>query len=280
MSTNTRGSKIGNIIKHPYAHSGRVYSDKRKHSEEEEEERKRDKKNSIDSPETDLEDTHDLIFFDSTLDKETDMKGDEMKRMLVEALKDQEVADVLTQTFDKSATKIVETLETRVKQIEEKDHERDTDIADLKLRLDMVEMKERDKNIIVTGLPSECKKKEEVAKALNGLLGTRIYPDDIDQTYKLVKKGTDASAATRTRVTFKDKSSKTTVVKAKTKLKGKSIWISDDLTAFRSNMAFQARQAVRDQLFEQTWVHDGKIFIKKTGHTRPIKLTSPGDLLE
>ena len=206
------------------------------------------------------------------------MKGEEMKRALIDALKDREVAEVLTETFDKSARKIVESLETRVEQIEAKDNERDTDIADIKLRLDLMEMQNRDKNIIVTGLPSDCKKKEEVAKALNGLLGTRIYPDDIEQTYKLVKKGTDASTATRTRVIFKDKSMKTTVEKAKMKLKGKNIWVSDDLTAYRSNMAFQAREAVRNQTYEQTWVHDGKIFVKKTGHTRPTKLTSPGDL--
>ena len=157
MTTNTRGSKIANIIKHPFAHSGRVYSDKRKHSEEEEEERKRDRKNSTDSPDTSLDDSQDLIVFDSSLNKEPDMtKDDDIKRMLVAALKDQEVAEVLTKTFDKSARKIVETLQTRVESIEEREQERDTDIADLKLRLDMVEMKERDKNIIVTGLPSDC----------------------------------------------------------------------------------------------------------------------------
>ena len=111
---------------------------------------------------------------------------------------------------------------------------------------------------------------------MNGLLGTRIYPDDIDQTYKLVKKGTDASAASRTRVIFKEKSMKTTVVKAKTKLKGKNIWISDDLTAYRSNMAFQARQAVREQHYEQTWVHDGKIFVKKDWSYTPNKTNISG----
>ena len=279
MSTNTRGQKLSSIIKHPFAKSGRVYSDKRKHSEEEEEERKRDRKNSTDYPDTSPEDEHDLIFFDSTPKNEEVMKSEEMKRALIDALKDHEVAEVLTDTFDKSARKIVETLETRVEQIEAKDNERDTDIADIKLRLDMMEMQNRDNNIIVTGLPSDCRKKEEVAKSLNGFLGTRIYPDDITQTYKLVKKGTEATTATRTRVIFKDKSMKTTVVKAKTKLKGKNVWISDDLTAYRSNMAYQAREAVRNQMYEQTWVHDGKIFVKQTGHIRPIKLTSPGDLV-
>ena len=238
------------IIKHPFAKSGRVYSDKRKHSEEEEEERKRERKNSTDCPDIEQEEIEDLIFFDSTPKATEDMKSEEMKRALIDALKDHEVAEVLTETFDKSARKIVETLETRVEHIEAREAEKDTDMADIKLRLDMVEMKDRDNNIIVTGLPSDCKKKEEVAKALNGLLGTRIYPDDITQTYKLVKKGTDANTATRTRVIFKDKSMKTTVVKAKTKLKGKNIWISDDLTAYRSNMAYQARQSVRDQTYE------------------------------
>ena len=279
MSTNTRGTKFTSIVKHPFAKSGRVYSDKRKHSEEEEEERKRDRKNSTDCPETDQVEKEDLIFFDSTPNIQEEMTGEDMKRALIEALKDRDVAEVLTETFDKSARKIVETLEARVEQIEAKDVERDTDMADIKLRLDMMETKDRDKNIIVTGLPSDCKKKDEVTKALNGLLGTRIYPDDLEQTYKLVKKGTDANAATRTRVIFKDKAMKSTVVKAKTKLKGKNIWVSDDLTAYRSNMAYQARQAVRNQIYEQTWVHDGKIFVKRTGQIRPTKMTSPGDLI-
>ena len=67
-------------------------------------------------------------------------------------------------------------------------------------------------------------------------------------------------------------------MKEKPKLKGKDIWVNDDLTQLRSTLAYEARQAVKGGLAERTWVHDGKIFLKKFGEDRPIKVTRSKDI--
>ena len=107
----------------------------------------------------------------------------------------------MTSTFDKLAKTIVEGLDGGLQQIEQKEE----DIGDLKLRLDVMGMKDRDNNIIVSGPQKECRSKHEVTDVLlNDNLGTRIRAEDISQKFKLQKKREEDSAATRPRVLFKN----------------------------------------------------------------------------
>ena len=51
------------------------------------------------------------------------------------------------------------------------------------IRLDSMEINERNKTVIMTGLPNESKGKDEAARSLNESLGTRIAAENIAQTY-------------------------------------------------------------------------------------------------
>ena len=68
------------------------------------------------------------------------------------------------------------------------------------------------------------------------------------------------------------------IIKEKTKLKDTDIWLSDDLTKRRSELAYAARQAVKNGKINMTWVHDSKIFTKKKANDKPSILYDIEDL--
>ena len=61
-------------------------------------------------------------------------------------------------------------------------------------------------------------------------------------------------------------------------MKGKNIWITDDLTSQTSNLAFLARQSMKGNKIKKTWVYGGRIFIVKNGDDRPMKISRKEDI--
>jgi EAL domain-containing protein (putative c-di-GMP-specific phosphodiesterase class I) len=98
-------------------------------------------------------------------------------------------------------------------------------------------------------------------KLLNDLLETTLTDDDVEYHMKL---GKDNGEITRTKVVFKSAETMKQVIKNRRKLKNKQIWLSDDLTQHRSNLAYLARRAVKNSKINQTWTADGKVFYKTT----------------
>ena len=157
--------------------------------------------------------------------------------------------------------------------------ERDNAINNIQLKLDDQDMTEWDKNVIIEGLKGESK--EEIATELNDLLvlDPQLLPSDLQTTYKLMPKSDNIEPSkVKTKVIFKEKTTKMEVMKAKPNLRGKPVWINDDLTTYRSGVAFRAREAMRAGKIEKTWTHDGKIFAKKFGIERPIKIITNKDI--
>jgi vacuolar-type H+-ATPase subunit I/STV1 len=158
----------------------------------------------------------------------------------------------------------------------EKDKKRDTEIDELKQHIDDLEQKEKDRYMIVTGLKNDQLDKTNAIKVLNEKLKKNIRNEDVEYVLKL--KNVNESQPNRVRVVFYEKAKKNEIVKQKTKLKDTDIWLSDDLTKRRSGLAFAARKAVRDRKINLTWVHDGKVFVKKTESDKPRVITCSDDL--
>ena len=79
-------------------------------------------------------------------------------------------------------------------------------------------------------------------------------------------------------MTFKKSSKKKEIFKLKPRLKHCNLWISDDLTPHGSNIAFAARNAVRNNKIAKTWVYDGKVFILRKGEDKPIRINNVKDI--
>jgi hypothetical protein len=72
------------------------------------------------------------------------------------------------------------------------------------------------------------------------------------------------------KMVFKHASTRNEIYKARSKLKGSNIWITEDLTPRRAQLAYKARQAVKRGEAQLTWTNEGKIFVKKNSSDRPI----------
>ena len=71
------------------------------------------------------------------------------------------------------------------------------------------------------------------------------------------------------------------VCKARIKLKDyveHKVFINEDLTLAKSNLAYQARTAVKNGLYHNTWTIDGEVFVKKTATSPSRKINRPSDL--
>ena len=68
------------------------------------------------------------------------------------------------------------------------------------------------------------------------------------------------------------------VLKKRSKLKDKAVYITDDLTPYRSGLAYQARKALKADKIADTWVYDGNIFIKKRKNDKAKRVLQATDI--
>ena len=271
--------------KHVFALSGRVVTSGKRRTRSGEEERfcKKDKLDSY----TDESSLEELSYVEETEEMgvaRVDMSS--LKQALREVLREEEVKKDLTITFTKQVEVITKNLADRIVNVEQenknrdnKDKERDTKMHELEARIDRYEQSQRNPRIIITGLKDEDMEKDKMTNRMGGLLGIELTADDIAwvQKLRIPNQGTNWRK-NKLRVVLKDDAKKQEIFKAKPRLKGQNVWVSDDLTPFGSGIAYQARQAVRTGKIKKTWVYDSKVFIVKKEDDRPIRIFSARDI--
>ena len=194
-------------------------------------------------------------------------------RHMKAALADKDIEKMLL----KPTLVVIEKMDSRMEKVEKETHENKQEIVEMNERLDEIEQRERSANMIITvaDTPGIEASKTTVTKLLNDKLKTNIQENEINYVLKL---GNNDTKPTKMRVVFHDKDRKKDVMKKKKNLKGKKIWLSDDLTPYRSNLAFLARKACKDKKIHDTWVTDSKIFIQTNAKDTPKKIRTAKDL--
>jgi hypothetical protein len=134
----------------------------------------------------------------------------------------------------------------------------------------------KEENAIITGLNNNIETKAEVIQVLSENLGTTLTTHDINYTHKL--KTDESTRPNRMRIAFTIKDKKEEVFKLKKKLRGKQLWLADDLTPYRDNLAFQARHAMKQGQIFLAWVRDNKVFIQKARNNHPIRIKMEEDI--
>jgi hypothetical protein len=178
------------------------------------------------------------------------------------------------------AKQITDNLKKDIEEVQAQGAKTEKRVDDLEITMDDHDQEKRSRNIIVSGiLPEQSKTKEEMRKLLNDKLNCNIAPTDISYTLEL-KLGTNENGGQSVRVAFSNNEKKKQVMSQRKKLKdnNRSMWITDDLTPYRNELAYLSRQAVHGNHTHQTWVSAGKVFIKKTASAKPIKVRSPSDI--
>jgi hypothetical protein len=176
---------------------------------------------------------------------------------------------------EKSTNKILDELKGRLDKIEEKESEQDDEIEDLKIRMDEHDQRAKNTQMIATGLKDHSNT-EAVLDELNEKLETDLQKRDILYVLKLGKN--EENKPNRTRVVFTTKEKKDEVMARKAKLKDTNLWLADVLTPYRQNLAYSARLAKKSKKIEETWVHDGRVYMKKRDKDRPEIIRSMKDL--
>jgi hypothetical protein len=264
------------------------FAGKRKTSKEEQQDKKRGKRGSSTSISRSSSDTNEQEIdtltdsprsietvddADSELEDMATDKNDQsdfIKNMLA-ALENEKIARMMHGKTDQ----LLEKMDKRMDNMEEQIMQTNDQVSELQIRVDEIEQRVLCNEISVSGVPPENMTKEGIMTLLNTKLGTNIAETDILYTLKMSK---DEQEVKRMKVVFKKEETKQIVTKLKKKLKDQDLWISDVLTPYRMNLAYLARKARKEKKLAQTWVYEGKIFIKANGESKPKKVNKPQDL--
>lgn len=249
---------------------------KRGRSKEEEDERKR-RDTYVSSSDSDISDT-------GLKTEAPKMEIDTQK--LIAALTSDDVMKPLTTALSQNMEKAMTKIQDQITDLDERCTAKFEEIEKQHFdsRLDEFEQRERINNIIITGMKENHTAKKDVVKLLNRKLGCTLIENDIVYTLEIKQNQNTTSTSKeqniRVRVALKDKNMKDQIMKKKIKLgeANQNIWISDDLTLYRSRLAYLARQAVKKNHLAQTWTHDCKVFMKLRLDDRPRRVRRPEDI--
>jgi hypothetical protein len=278
------------VNKHKSAISGTIQKRiKRKRSLDEKTENKRDKlgnsptKSGSEDNFSDLDLQEDLAteVMAEPFSSQSTIKS-EIRTEIRSAIADPEFLQMLSSAF---AKQITSDLKNEIEDIKAKGEETKKEVASNKSRINKVELeiedikqKERCKNIIIRGVPAGNDVMKKTIDILNSKLQVNVNGSQIRYALRLGNVNGRNDRSGPVRVAFETEETRARIFKKRNKLKDSNIWISDDLTPGRSELAYKARQAVKANLIAQTWTVGGNIYTKETVNGRPRKITTQEDL--
>jgi hypothetical protein len=127
---------------------------------------------------------------------------------------------------------------------------------------------------MIKGVPEGRDVAQKTVELLREKLNVVLFRNDINYGVKLKT----ADNSNLVRLAFNDQQTQDRIYKTRTKLKRTPIWLGEDLTTRRSNLAFKARERVRQGKAEQTWTFGGNIYIKIKRDGKPQKINMEEDL--
>lgn len=154
--------------------------------------------------------------------------------------------------------------------------------------VDDLDQYSRNVNLLVHGVPSsndpaESDLTDRLVGYLNSNLGLTLKHDDISTLHRLPKPATQSSTTGATSkpapviVQFLSRSTRNTVLSKRKLLKGKSVVITEQLTAKKMSLLRKANEFVTSGKLQSAWTHDGKILIK-TLNNHTMAINTPAQL--
>ena len=225
------------------------------------------------------------------------LSAPEMVQMVSKAVS----ADVTKTLKNEVATEFIETLKKEIAGLRDIITQKDKEIDELKDRVDDLEQHSRRNNLRITGIPETTDEDTDkivmdVAKAV----GVDLELDNIERSHRVGRKTEMGAAAARPiLVKFASYRHKRRLITQKRKLthadpkkiaphapwptpaqssqQGSRVYLNDDLTRARAEMAATAREKLKRKEIEGTWVRDGVIFVK-TSDARVHRVTTKRQL--
>ena len=162
--------------------------------------------------------------------------------------------------------KIIQTLENKCAAFE-------TRLADLDSRVDHGEQYSRRESVRITGIPEKTNEDvENIVMKLGEAIGADILPDMIDRAHRVGPfKPTNATprpiickfTGHKQKMILMMKKRKLADIDTRSKFDAEKVYINDDLTRMRAEVAAKARVLKRERKIKDTYVRNGIIFIRK-----------------
>ena len=183
-------------------------------------------------------------------------------------------------------------LEIQLAAERKKTKDQEAEIAELYDLQDALEQYTRKNSLEIHGVSeSAYTSTEEVVLKLAEALNVDIYPNDIEISHKLHRKGIKPII-----VKFQSHKAKARMYKERTKLKhirvsdlypdsttatrveSGRIYLNENLTSYRRDILKRANQMRKDGLLTSAWSMDGKIYVKTSPDGSPIRIYEKSDL--
>jgi hypothetical protein len=166
-----------------------------------------------------------------------------------------------------------EVKEEQNKQKEEQHKQRES-MENVLNKIDNLEQDKRLNNLLIRGIhPGGGNLKQNCISTLNKEMKVRLKTADLVYVTPIGK-----SEDKLVKLAFSDAKAREEVYSARSKLKGKDLWVTEDLTPKKSTLYYKARQCIKEGLGALTWTNNGKIFLKSTTTAKPKIINSEDDL--
>ena len=214
---------------------------------------------------------------------------------LIEALKDDRVMRALHTDSDKlhdkidSLTVLVTNLTTQLENKEQRITELEKTVALLEVSIDDQQQYSRRANLRFTGIEENAGEDttKKVLQILNETMQLEppISLDQIERSHRLGRVTPDQRRPRTLIVRFRSERSRDTVYKARGQLKEfnhrsdpvKRIFVNEDLTSRRANIAFETRKLKKEKKIADCWTFNGRILIK-SNRGQIEEISSLGDM--
>ena len=214
---------------------------------------------------------------------------------LIEALKDDRVMRALHTDSDKlhdkidSLTVLVTNLTTQLENKEQRITELEKTVALLEVSIDDQQQYSRRANLRFTGIEENAGEDttKKVLQILNETMQLEppISLDQIERNHSLGRVTLDQRRPRTLIVRFRSERSRDTVYKARGQLKEfnhrsdpvKRIFVNEDLTSRRANIAFETRKLKKEKKIADCWTFNGRILIK-SNRGQIEEISSLGDM--
>ncbi|XP_077350801.1 uncharacterized protein LOC144000900 [Festucalex cinctus] len=186
--------------------------------------------------------------------------------------------------------KSIEPLLQEIQQLKKETQEKDRHIVALEQKVDDLEQNLRINDVIVTGIKIKPRRgplraaaststedsdqhsgnetvEQQVTLQLRDL-GLTVDPAHIQMCFSLPTGGTRPPAVL---IRFADRKKKIALLRDRHKLRGKHVYINENLTKRNADIAKKARLMRKNGLIESTWTKDCRIFIQTKDNSGQLK---------
>ena len=211
------------------------------------------------------------------------MDSDQFKLMVIEAMKDKSVVTALAKAtenqMDKMTDRVMERLDATIKSYQEELRNKEKRIADLEEKvcsleglLDDQEQYSRRESLRFSGIaesPHECTD-DLILDVVNKAMSVEppLQREDIARSHRSGDKAKAKSGRRAILVRFATYRVRDRVIRARRNLKRvnerqeEKLFVNEDLTKYRNNLLYQARNLKKDKRIKDVWTWDGIIRVQ------------------